>query len=88
FLDEPWTDAAKEQAVDRCYRIGTKSHVTIYTLIAKDTIDERVHELLFYKKNVSSAIIDKEEEARFLLGENGLLSEEELHPDEPDDESA
>ncbi|MFN2938532.1 DEAD/DEAH box helicase [Lachnospiraceae bacterium YH-ros2226] len=88
FLDEPWTDAAKEQAVDRCYRIGTKSHVTIYTLIAKDTIDERVHELLFYKKNVSSAIIDKEEEARFLLGENGLLSEEELHPDEPEDESA
>ena len=81
FLDEPWTDAAKEQAVDRCYRIGTKSHVTIYTLMAKDTIDERIHELLFYKRNVSSAIIDKKTEARFLLGENGLLEEEEKNDD-------
>lgn len=82
FLDEPWTEAAKEQAVDRCYRIGTKSHVTIYTLMAKDTIDERVHELLFYKKNVSDAVIDKKAEARFLLGENSLLD-----PEDPEEEA-
>lgn len=87
FLDEPWTEAAKEQAVDRCYRIGTKKNVTVYTLMAKDTIDERVHELLFYKKNVALAIIDKKTEARFLLGGNGLLSPEEMNQEETDQEA-
>lgn len=58
FLDEPWTMAAKDQAVDRCHRIGAKSNVTIYTLLAKDTIDERIHELVQKKGAMSDAIID------------------------------
>ena len=37
FVDEPWNRANKEQAEDRCHRVGTKENVTIYTLIAKDT---------------------------------------------------
>ena len=58
FLDEPWTMAAKDQAIDRCHRIGAKSNVTIYTLLAKDTIDERIHELVQKKGAMSDAIID------------------------------
>ena len=58
FLDEPWTMAAKDQAVDRCHRIGAKSNVTIYTLLAKDTIDERIHELVQKKGAMSDAIVD------------------------------
>ena len=30
FLDEPWSNAAKEQAIDRCHRIGTTSSITIH----------------------------------------------------------
>lgn len=58
FLDEPWTMAAKDQAVDRCHRIGAKSNVTIYTLLAKDTIDERIHELVQKKGAMSDALVD------------------------------
>jgi SNF2 family DNA or RNA helicase len=58
FLDEPWTMAAKDQAVDRCHRIGAKSNVTIYTLLAKDTIDERIHELVQKKGAMAEAIVD------------------------------
>ena len=39
FMDEPWNRANKEQAEDRCHRVGTKENVTIYTLMCKNTID-------------------------------------------------
>ena len=58
FLDEPWNKALKEQAVDRCHRIGTTKNVTIYTLMAKNTIDERIHEIVENKGMMSDAIID------------------------------
>lgn len=58
FMDEPWNMALKEQAEDRCHRIGAKENVTIYTLIAKDTIDERIHALVYDKGALSNAIVD------------------------------
>lgn len=58
FIDEPWTRASYEQAVDRCHRIGTKGNITIYNLIAKDTIDERIHEIIYKKGLMSDHIVD------------------------------
>ena len=64
FLDEPWNKALKNQAEDRCHRIGQNSNVTIYTLLTKNTIDERIHELVERKGAISDAIVDGK------LGEN------------------
>lgn len=58
FVDEPWSKAIKNQAEDRCHRIGQNNNVTIYTLITKNTIDERIHELVERKGALSDAIID------------------------------
>ena len=58
FLDEPWTAATKNQAVDRCHRIGTNENVTVYTLLTKDTIDERIHHIVYEKGELSDALID------------------------------
>ncbi|MDD6004382.1 MAG: DEAD/DEAH box helicase [Firmicutes bacterium] len=58
FIDEPWTMAVKNQAVDRCHRIGQKESVLVYTLLTKDTIDESVHSLLALKQNLSDALVD------------------------------
>ena len=63
FLDEPWNRGIKEQAEDRAYRIGTTSTVTIITIIAKDTIDEKLHELVYKKGKMSDIIVDKEVDA-------------------------
>ena len=63
FLDEPWTKANKSQAEDRAYRIGTKSSVNIITIIAKDTIDERIHDMVHKKGKMSDIIVDKEVDA-------------------------
>ena len=58
FLDEPWNAALKEQAEDRCHRIGQKNNITIYTLMCKNTIDEWVHNLVVMKGDMSKLIID------------------------------
>jgi SNF2 family DNA or RNA helicase len=60
FLDTPWTDSVYTQAQDRIYRIGTKKSVTIYNLIAKDTIDERVLEIVNDKKAIANYVVDDE----------------------------
>lgn len=74
FMDEPWNMALKEQCVDRCHRIGQNSNLTIYTLMCKDTIDERIHEIVEKKGVLADAIVDnkstvnKDDLLDFLLG--------------------
>ena len=74
FMDEPWNMALKEQAEDRCHRIGTSENITIYTLMCKNTIDERIHSIVEQKGILANAIVDgkvvgdKMELLNFLLG--------------------
>lgn len=74
FMDEPWNRANKEQAEDRCHRVGTTQNVTIYTLLTKNTIDERIHELVYEKGAMADALVDgkanmtKSEVLDFLIG--------------------
>ena len=58
FLDEPWNKALKEQAEDRAHRIGTKQNVNIITLICKNTIDERINELVEKKGEMANLMVD------------------------------
>lgn len=58
FLDEPWNAAYKEQAEDRAYRIGTSGTVNVITLICKDTVDERVSDIVRGKAKVTDFVID------------------------------
>ena len=60
FIDTPWTSGVFNQACDRIYRIGTKEDVFIYNLITKDTIDERVLEILHDKEALSDYVVDDE----------------------------
>ena len=58
FLDHPWNRALYDQCVDRCHRIGQKQNITIYNLMCKNTIDERIWEIVNRKGAMSDAIID------------------------------
>lgn len=74
FLDSPWNRANKEQAEDRAHRIGTISNVNIITIVCKDTIDERIEELINKKGAMADALVDgkvdlnKSEVIDYLLG--------------------
>lgn len=58
FLDTPWTWAIFDQSCDRIHRIGTQQAVFIYNLIVKDSIDEKVWELVNTKKALGDYLID------------------------------
>lgn len=58
FLDSPWNMALKAQAEDRAHRIGTKGTVNVITLVCKDTIDERIEELVEKKGQIADALVD------------------------------
>lgn len=65
FLDEPWTRADKQQAIDRCYRIGQDKKVHVITLLCADTIDERVHAVLKGKGELSDWVVDNKKGESF-----------------------
>jgi SNF2 family DNA or RNA helicase len=58
FLDEPWTAATKFQAEDRAHRADSKYPVNIYTIITRDSLDERVHNIVYTKELTSNYIVD------------------------------
>ena len=79
FYDEPWTPADKQQCIDRAHRIGTTQSLNIYTIITKDTIDERVHNILYSKAMITKYIVDNKLDIKnnpklldFLLGKEDL----------------
>ena len=71
FIDTPWTDADFKQASDRIYRIGQTKPSFIITLIAKDTYDERVKEIVERKECLSGYLVDnKSSELLNIFGES------------------
>ena len=58
FLELEWTPAMHDQAEDRCHRIGQTDSVTAWYLLAANTIDETMAELLQRKRGVVAAVTD------------------------------
>lgn len=58
FYDDCWTPADKTQAEDRANRIGSTEPLKVYTLLSKDTVDERVYQILEDKRAISNYIVD------------------------------
>lgn len=78
FIFEPWWNkAAEEQAINRLHRIGQTSKVLAYSIIAQNTIEEKIL-LLQQKKaelfngligsDASSSKVLTEEDINFILG--------------------
>ena len=58
--DPWWNIAAQNQATDRTHRIGQENRVTVFKLIAKDTIEERILKLQESKKDLADKILSAE----------------------------
>lgn len=57
--DPWWNLAAQNQATDRTHRIGQEQVVTVYKLLAKDTIEEKIEKLQEKKAQLSDQIISE-----------------------------
>ena len=48
----------EDQASDRAHRIGQKRPVTIYRLVAKNTIEEKIVELHAQKRDLADSLLE------------------------------
>jgi len=70
-LDPWWNPAVEDQATDRAHRIGQERAVTVYRLVAKDTIEEQILELHANKRELVSNVLSGTDQA-------GRLSTDEM----------
>lgn len=57
-LDTPYTAAMFDQGVDRIYRVNNARPAFITVLICRDTIDERVQQIIESKKELGEYLVD------------------------------
>ena len=57
-LDPWWNPAVEDQASDRSHRIGQQRPVTVYRLVAKNTIEEKIIALHHTKKDLADSLLE------------------------------
>ncbi|MCW3464400.1 DEAD/DEAH box helicase [Chitinophaga nivalis] len=57
-MDPWWNPAIEEQASDRAYRIGQTRPVTIYRLVARHTIEEKILQLHNNKRDLADQLLE------------------------------
>jgi len=62
FVEFPWTYADCEQCEDRAHRIGQLDSVTAYYFLGKNTIDEKIYQIIQKKKDMASTITGSTEQ--------------------------
>ncbi|MCP4701886.1 MAG: DEAD/DEAH box helicase [Gammaproteobacteria bacterium] len=57
-MDPWWNPAVEDQASDRAHRIGQLRPVTIYRLVARDTIEEKIVALHHRKRDLADSLLE------------------------------
>lgn len=70
-MDPWWNPAVEDQASDRSHRIGQERPVTIYRLVAQDTIEEKIVSLHQKKRGLADSLLEGSDMA-------GKMNTEEL----------
>jgi len=70
-MDPWWNPAVEDQAADRAHRIGQQRPVTIYRLVTKDTIEEKIVALHHHKRDLADSLLEG-------TGASGRISADEL----------
>jgi len=70
--DPWWNIAAQNQATDRAHRIGQTKKVTVYKLIVRHTLEEKILKLQETKRDLAEQVMNGD------LGQLGSMSKDEL----------
>lgn len=72
--DPWWNRAAQNQATDRAHRIGQKKSVTVYRIIAADTIEEKILAMQDAKEELADAVLSGEGSSISAMTKEELLA--------------
>ncbi len=71
--DPWWNVAAQNQATDRAHRIGQQKKVTVYKLIVKQSVEEKIRKLQEAKKDLADKVISGEANQLSSMSKEELL---------------
>ncbi len=71
--DRWWNPAKENQATDRVHRIGQRRFVQVFKLITRDTIEERIDELIRTKVDLMERVVAPTEDVIASLGRKELI---------------
>ena len=72
--DPWWNLAAQNQATDRAHRIGQEKEVSVFMLIAKNTIEERIVKMQEHKRDLAESVLGGEATANAAITQEDLLA--------------
>jgi SNF2 family DNA or RNA helicase len=77
-MDPWWNPAVEDQASDRAHRLGQQRPVTIYRLVARHTIEERIVDLHKRKRALADSLLEGSDVAGKMSAQEmlGLLQQE------------
>lgn len=73
FFDPWWNAAAEEQAIGRAHRMGQKYVVSVYRLIAKGTIEEKILAMQEQKRQLAQDLLSGSQVANSKLTKQDLV---------------
>ena len=72
--DPWWNLAAQNQATDRTHRIGQTREVSVFKLIAKDTIEERILAMQEAKQDLADSVLEGEAAQSSAISRDDILA--------------
>jgi hypothetical protein len=71
-MDPWWNPAVEDQASDRAHRMGQERPVTVYRLVAKDTIEEKIVRLHAEKRDLADSLLEETDSGASLSADDLL----------------
>jgi superfamily II DNA or RNA helicase len=71
-MDIPWNPAILEQRIARVHRMGQKKSVRVVNFVSKSSIEERILDLLRFKKSLFAGTLDEDGADTVMVGESQM----------------
>ncbi|MBI5603866.1 MAG: DEAD/DEAH box helicase [Deltaproteobacteria bacterium] len=71
-MDIPWNPAVLEQRIGRVHRLGQRKPVRVINFVSSASIEERILDLLKFKRSLFAGALDQDGENVVMIGESQL----------------
>jgi hypothetical protein len=76
FYDSDWNPTVDQQAMDRAHRLGQTKQVTVYRMVTKDTVEERILQRAQQKSEIQKMVMTGQSKEKAAAGLSELKSSE------------
>jgi TATA-binding protein-associated factor len=80
FVDHDWNPMKDLQAMDRAHRIGQQRVVSVFRLITRDTLEEKIMGLQQFKLHIAHSVVNDQNAALDTMGTEQLLELFDVSP--------